>query len=121
MFALCFLLGSLATVAATALLCAKQRAHKAYLACVAVLTAAGIALVFTSLPPHHSGLEGAILSVVMYAPLGALYGFVPGYLVRRGATRREILFTTAAVTLVGVPVWFGYALYVSCYLGHDCF
>jgi hypothetical protein len=103
MFALCFLVGSLATVAISAVLCAKRRAHKAYLRCVAVLTAVGIALVFMTLPPHHTRLDGAIISVVMYAPLGVLYAFVPGYLVRRGAARKEIVFTTAIITLVGFP------------------
>ncbi len=115
-----FFLGSLVTIALTAVLCAKSRAHRAYLAGVAILTAIGTLLAFASLPPHHSRLGGALFVVVMYAPLGVLYAFVPGYLVRRGASRREILFTTFIMTLVGIPIWIGYALYVSCYTGHDC-
>jgi cytochrome bd-type quinol oxidase subunit 2 len=119
-FGLWFLVGSLATIAIAATLCARRRAYRTYLACVAVLTVAGIVLVFASMPPHHSGLGAGVTSVVMYAPLGVMYGLVPGYLVRRAASRREVLFTTAVITIVGVPIWFGYALYVSCYVGHDC-
>jgi hypothetical protein len=115
-----FFFGSLATIAVAAVLCGKNRAHGTYLSCVAILTAVGMVLVFSSLPPHYSRLEGALVTVLMYAPLGALYAFVPGYLVRRGATRKEILFTTFMITLVGFPIWFGHGLYVSCYVGHDC-
>lgn len=65
-----FFFGSLATVALTAVLCAKNRAHRTYLSCVAVLTVIGMLLIFSSLPPHYSRLGAALTTVVAYAPLG---------------------------------------------------
>lgn len=111
---------ALVSIPIMAVACARYRAHKLYLGWIAVLTAGGIVAGFAALPPHHSGGRAALLLALTYLPLAALYAVVPGSWVRRGATWKSTLAITGAASVLGVPAWFVYAIFISCSLGHDC-
>jgi uncharacterized membrane protein YhaH (DUF805 family) len=62
----------------------------------------------------------AVFELLSVAPLALVFLFLPGLLVRRGASARSILATSVATSIVAMPVWLFYGLALGCGMGIDC-
>jgi hypothetical protein len=109
-------------VGVIAVTCSQLQAYRSYLWCVAVPTVlcfvAALALNLSA-SPHRLTLRAVLLYLAIFAPIGILYSFMPGLMVKRGAPTRSILSATAVTTAVGIPIWYGYCLLLVCSSG-DC-
>ena len=108
------------TIGAIAAFTGGRGAYKTYIACVSVLTLVGIVFSYTSIAPDYPRLRAAAVSVLMFVPLGTLYCFAPGLLVRRAASPGKILLATTLASIVGIPIWYVYVIVIACVVGHDC-
>ena len=54
------------------------------------------------------------------APMAAAYTLILGGLVRNAAESATIFYSTLAIHMVAVPVSVVLAIYLACYIGHDC-
>jgi hypothetical protein len=116
-FGLCLLIATL--VGAAASVCSPGRRYGVYLAVISVLTAGGVAFGVHGSPGPANDLV-LLIEAAIFAPLGIVYSVIPGLLVRRGSSTRLLWVVTFLTTVVAVPAWVFWGVYVSCTLGHDC-
>jgi hypothetical protein len=103
-----------------AALCAKFHWYKGFVIYVSGLTVLGIIAAQVSLPQHSHDARGLLGSVASILPLGAAYLFPLGTMVRRTAAPRSVVVASLILTLVAVPLWMAWAIFISCTIGQDC-
>ncbi len=112
----CFVLA----IGGVAALCSKFRWYKGYLIYVSALTILGIVATDVSRPHYGTDARGLLASIASNLPLGAAYLFPLGTMVRRAAAPRSIIVASFILTLVAIPLWFAWTIFIGCTIGQDC-
>ncbi len=88
-------------------------------AVLGVYLIAGFAVAVTD--SSSAGLVNSfLLAIGALAPMAAGYALILGRLVRNAATSDSIAYSALAIHIVAAPISVFLALYLTCYVGHDC-
>jgi hypothetical protein len=109
-----------AIIATLGVMCSRRSAYPAYAATIVAMCLGAIVWFGLRAPANQSSPRWWLESLLLWAPLGAVYILVPGALVRRSATPAWIIASAVGVTVAAVPLWIFYMIFLSCYLGVDC-
>jgi len=112
-------------VGALACLCATRKSYRAFVVGVVAL-GFGVALFAYLYDARHFATSAsrmrlyAAYEALSVAPLVVLFLFLPGLMVRQGASLRWILATSIATSIVASPFYVCYNLILMCSIGIDC-
>jgi hypothetical protein len=112
-FAFCFI-----AFGGAAALCAKFGSYRTYVFYVSAVMLACIVLAEASSPTRST--RDALSYILSIVPLGAVYLFALGTMVRRAAAPSDIIAVSLLLSIVAVPVWFVWTLQLACIIGHQC-
>lgn len=104
-------------------LCARRQNYRVFVVGIVLLGLAAALLMHAAGGEESSPSRERLVVTSFFlsvAPVVVLFLFVPGLMVRRGASLRAIVATSVATSIVASPFWMLHTIILICRMGIEC-